>query len=456
MTTWRRVVLIVLCFVFALANAQEVEITIRGKATPGTEDWRCNAFPEIVDDLNAELAAEGDSRRVTVIPACDNTDWGEYKQEFVLSSDSGSPPEIYVAAHEDIGALSTAGYIISLDEMIKDANGQFLFDEFADVIDGLWPSVSYQGKIWGIPQDAEARPLYYSKPLLSELGWSEQDIESLPDRIRSGEFTWSDLTATALEAVESGVVAEGNGFWHRPSNGPDFLYYYFALGGELEGEDGRTLVFDTEVAERVFSVFADLTESGLMRDDMLGGLEWSEWHDSVSSAQEVLFWAGGTWNWGDWAANYRAADGGEEYLFENIGYALVPAFSDGGEPITLTHPLVYTISSAAEHPDLALRLIAKVTTAPINTLHAVGSAHIGIVKSQSDYPEYANAEFLSSVLYMLDNTTYISNSEYFNAWSSAYYQGIQAVQVGDLSPAEAAGFVAQRLQNELRDNIEIR
>lgn len=439
---------------FGLAFAQEVTITVRGKASPPTEDWRCNAFLEVVDDLNAELAAEGDTRQVTVNPVCDNTDWGEYKQEFVLASDAGEAPDIYVAGHEDIGSLSAAGYILPLDDMIRSDGGDYAYEEFADVIDGLWTSASYNGTVWSVPQDAEARPLFYSKPLLRELGWSDEEIASLPERIRSGEFTWADLMATAREAIDAGVVEEGNGFWHRPANGPDFLYYYYGFGGQLEGEDGG-IVFDTEAARQVYELFSELTESGIMREDMLGGLEWSEWHTAVSSAEEVLFWAGGTWNWGDWAVNYRADQGGQDYLFENIGYALIPPFTEGGDAITLTHPLVYTISSATEHPDLALRLIAKVTTPEINTLHAVDSAHLGIVESQADYAAYTEDAFLSDVLYMLENTTFISNSEFYSAWSNAYFEGIQAVQVGDLTPDEAVEFVVQRLQNELRDNITI-
>ena len=55
----------------------------------------------------------------------------------------------------------------------------------------------------------------------------EYQIEALPERIRSGEFTLQDLLETAREAVDKGVVEEGFGFWHRPLNGPDFWEFYY-------------------------------------------------------------------------------------------------------------------------------------------------------------------------------------------------------------------------------------
>ena len=50
---------------------------------------------------------------------------------------------------------------------------------------------------------------------------------------------------TAQQAVAAGVVAEGEGWWYRPSNGPDFLYYYFAVGGaSTEGSLAEVFVVE--------------------------------------------------------------------------------------------------------------------------------------------------------------------------------------------------------------------
>jgi len=113
------------------------------------------------------------------------------------------------------------------------------------------------------------------------------------------------------------------------------------------------------------------------------------------------------------------------------------------------------ISSQSEYPDLALLLISKATVKELNTDYAVASGHLGILKSQSDYPPYTSAKFLSATLPLLQFTTFLPNSPYWSAYSEAYYQGIQASESGDLSPEEAVDFVVDRLQNELGEHVKI-
>ncbi len=55
---------------------------------------------------------------------------------------------------------------------------------------------------------------------------------------------------------------------------------------------------------------------------------------------------------------------------------------------------------------------------------------------------------------MLEYTTFLPNSPYWSAYSEAYYQGIQAVESGDLTPEEAVEFVVDRLTNELGDKVK--
>jgi inositol-phosphate transport system substrate-binding protein len=134
---------------------------------------------------------------------------------------------------------------------------------------------------------------------------------------------------------------------------------------------------------------------------------------------------------------------------------LYPA-APGGDPITLSHPLAYLVSAQSEHPDLALALIAKVTTDEANTRHAINSTHLGILKSQADYEPYMQDVFLSDVLYMLDYTTFLPNNPNWGPYSTITYEALAAVQSGDLTAQEAVDLVIEGLENELGDDIIIR
>ena len=372
--------MLIACFVVSgglIALGQDTEtvtITVRCRAKPPMEDWRGNNFIGAAKGLNTDLEAAGDPRRVEVVIIQDNIDWGDYVTEFVLSYVANEEPDIWLTGHEYIGVQAEAGRIIALDALMKE------FPGFNSVIDSLWNSTSYKGEIWGVPQDAEARPLYFNKALLGELGWTANEIAALPDNIEKGEFTLYDMLAVGKEAVDKGVVADGNGFWMRPSNGPDFTALYYAFGGETIDVATGNLVFDEAAGLKYYQFFYDAVQNyGSMA--CLHG-DWSLWHGTITDGR-VLFWVGGTWQWAEWAEQYVKELGGEAYLWENWGFGLIPAAEEGGQPNSLTHPLVYTISSQCEHPDLALALIDKVTNYGPNTRHAIASNHLGVLKDQS-------------------------------------------------------------------------
>jgi len=168
------------------ADAVEIEtisLTARCKGSPTTEFGRCQNLVDAVDSANAELEAAGDNRRIEVNAIQDDLDWGEYKTEFELASAANEAPDIIVSGHEHIGDWATAGLLYDITDDIGD------FSQLDDVIDGLWPSTELNGSRWGVPQDAEARPMFYSKILLAELGWSDDEIDGLADRINSGDYT---------------------------------------------------------------------------------------------------------------------------------------------------------------------------------------------------------------------------------------------------------------------------
>ena len=242
------------------------------------------------------------------------------------------------------------------------------------------------------PRNADVRPLYYSKLLLGRLGWSDEEIDSLPDRILSGEFTLDTMLETAEEAVRTGVVRRGNGWWHRPVNGPDFLSYYSSQGGEVAGGDD-TLIFDKNAALTMYRILYSATQQRSILSPTLLGMEWNQWHTVVSSADRVLFSFGGSWNWADWASNYVMTVVARNSFLKTLVFAALPAGATG-KPTTLTHPLVYMISSHSEHPDLAMLVIAKATTRELNTTYAVESGHLAILRSQAGYPPYTDNRFL--------------------------------------------------------------
>lgn len=383
----------------------------------------------------------------------DSSGWGDYKKKFLLAADSGQAPDIVLSGHEDIAPWAQSGYIVPLDDMIA-ANP----DTYNNIFPSLWQSVTWNGKRWGIPQDTEARPMFYNKKKLAELGWSQQEIDSLPDRIKTGEFTLDDMITTAQQAIDKGVVKPENGYWHRPSKGNDFYQYYLAYNGQLANESGDTLVFDKQAAEKWFDFQHRVVETGITPKNIIG-TDWKIWHETVTSG-DVLFWNGGIWQFADWAKNYVQDKGGEDYLYGFVGWALQPSGITGQPGVTLSHPLVYMVTaskaSGEEQQQEAFKTITAATTPELNDLHALSSTHLAVLKTQLDQPDYAANKLLQGTAYMLDYTHFLPNNPNFGAYDEIVFRAMSAAESGEMSPQDAVARAADELQTELGDKVIIR
>jgi len=422
------------------AGPVEVELTVWAQANE-VERWRVDGPIQA-----AELVTE---YKLKVTGVRDDAGWADYKKKFTLAAEAGEAPDIVLSGHEDVPVWANAGYIVEFSDC------KARYPEFDDVIESLWDAGMWQGKLWAVPQDTEARPMYFNKTKLKELGWSDEEIASLPERIKNGDFTLDDLIATAKEAVQKGIVEPGYGYWHRPRKGGDFLQYYFSYGGRLYDPSQDKLVIVRDALEQWYTFQRRVVEEGITPENFIG-TEWSVWHDTVSHGK-VLFWNGGIWQWADWAANYVQDLGGQEYLFSFVGYALQPSGIQGKPGGTLSHPLVYMITSekasGKKNQDAACALLAKTTTPEINTLHAVGSTHLGILKSQANFPEYANDRLLSETLYMLEYNYYQPNHVMYGPYFDIVWDFMVKAENGELSPAEAAKGAVELLQIELGDVV---
>ena len=57
---------------------------------------------------------------------------------------------------------------------------------------------------------------------------------------------------------------------------------------------------------------------------------------------------------------------------------------------------------------------------------------------------------------MLEFTTFIPNHPNWGVYNSAWFEGMQSVESGDMTAAEAVDFVVERMQAELGDKVIIR
>jgi inositol-phosphate transport system substrate-binding protein len=432
----------------AVSGGEVVKISAWTIGPDAPSFYRRDNLIAAAETLNKELEREGSNQRVQVEATFESGgQWADFKQKFTLAAEAKQAPDIILAGHEDLSPWSSAGYIIELDPLVKKYEKQF-----ADIYPTLWPSVQYRGKTYAIPQDTEARPMYYRKDLLAKLGWSKEKIDGLPDAVKKGEWTMQDLIATAKEAIDKGVVEPGKGWYHRPTRGHDHYMFYFQNGGEMQDKESGKLVIVKDALEKHFQLHYDAVKTHKITPENFMGSDARQWHETVT-AGKVLFYNAGTWTWKDWQATYKVP---EQSLWDNVGYMLIPAAQKGGKPTTLSHPLVYMVTANSPNQELAFRVIAHATTPELNSKHAVESAHLAILKSQEQDPTYQKDKFLLATGYMSEFTTFIPNHPKYGVYDEVLFRLLSAVEAGQMQPQQAAEVAVDELKAQLKDDLIVK
>ena len=426
------------------AAAADYTITVWSGGSGPNDHYRIDAISMAAELLEHEAAIRGEELSIT-IEGKPYDGWEEFKQGVTLSAESGTAPNIVVTSHTDIAPWAQAGLIVAAEDYV-DLDSWPLNDLYGNLID----IASYNGIVYGIPQDAESRPFFFWKDHMRGIGYSDADIEALPGKVEAGEYTLQNVLEDAKKIQDAGLVEAGYGFYPRVSNGPDYWQFYLSFGGTIE-EDGK-LVFDRSAMSDFYQFFVDAVEAGVTRKNHIG-TPWDQWYGEVASGKAGL-WHGGTWHY----ARYTGREGLDDF-FGNIQFTLIPAGGDGGRANTITHPLMYLITDQGDEDleALAAELVTIASEPRINTLHAIKSAHLGIARSQSSVPLYADDRWASEATdRLLPHATAQPNNVNFGQYVGIMWSGLEAAWTGQKTVADAIADAETELRATLGDSIVIR
>jgi inositol-phosphate transport system substrate-binding protein len=111
------------------------------------------------------------------------------------------------------------------------------------------------------------------------------------------------------------------------------------------------------------------------------------------------------------------------------------------------------VNSQSKYPEIAFRVITLATSDDLNTLHAVGSGHLGILKTQVTYPDYAKAAYLQSAQYMVDYANFIPNHAKFSVYDNVAWSALKGVASGEMKPDQALQLVQDQLKAQIPNDV---
>ena len=422
--------------------AQDYTISVWSGGTGESENYRVDNIEIAAEELMREAAISGDDLSISVEKKT-FTSWDDFKQAVTLAAESNTAPNIIVTGHEDIAPWSQSGLIRPIEDYI-DLDAWPMNQIYPNLID----IASFNGQVWGLPQDAESRPFFFYKPHMKAIGYTDDQIEALPAKIEAGDYTLYDVLEDAKKMQDAGLVEAGHGFYPRVSNGPDYWQFYVSFGGEIQDKESGKLVFNKQAMTDMYQFFADAVEMGVTSPTHLG-TDWGQWYNEVANGKAGM-WHGGTWHY----ARYQKE--GQEDFFGNIQFSLIPEGNANGKPNTVTHPLVYLISNTGNDDvaEVASQLVAIASEPRLNTLHAIKSGHLAIGSEQTAVPLYANDRWASEATErLLPHAVSMPNNTDFGAFWTTMFKGLEASWTGQKSVEDAVADVEAEYKATMADAI---
>jgi len=173
-------------------------------------------------------------------------DYGEYFEKLETEFQVGGGG-IDVIAGDTIWTAELGAH-----DWISDVSDRFSEDARSEFVDGAIQSLTYEGKIYGVPHTMDAGMLYYREDLLERSGFSE------PPK------TWEELKEMATKVVRDqgtryGYVFQGADYEGGVCNGLEFIWTH---GGEvLDPSDASKVIIGSPE-----SVAALTTEQSMVSD----------------------------------------------------------------------------------------------------------------------------------------------------------------------------------------------
>lgn len=204
-------------------------------------------------------------------------------------------PDIAKLSHTYVAELARGDLVYDLDAF--GASGKNVKDKY---IPSTWEPITYKGKPYALPFDANVLTFSYNKDILKKAGvdapnnWDElikagKAINAVQDQIDQFE------SAFTIPVAGDGIVGGWTAFV--------FCTYLWRLGGEVLSEDGMKATFNSEAGVKAMNMMlVETRENKLVKDDYYSTVEFL--------TGRVGFIEGGSWDIKDFVNPGRNADYG--------------------------------------------------------------------------------------------------------------------------------------------------
>ena len=352
-------------------------------------------------------------------------DYGEYFEKLKTEFQAGGT-ETDVIAGDTIWTAEFAA-----NGWIADVSERFPESERSRFVDGAIRSLTYEGKVYGVPHTLDAGMLYYREDLLEKSGFSEAPT------------TWEELKEMAGKVVRDrgaryGFVFQGADYEGGVCNGLEFIWTH---GGEvLDPNDASKVIIDSPASVDALTAERNMVSDGVAPQSVANYTE-SESATTFMLHGDAVFCR-------NWPSMYSlAADPESKIDPEQVGVSPLPVGGGQRQSASCLGGDVMLINASSELKEEAWEFVKFFNSEENQKTWALEMGDLPTRTALYDNREVLKAlPMITQAKEALLNVRPRPVSGHYSEMSGAMALQFNDVLRGAISPEEAVGTLQSKLQ----------
>lgn len=298
----------------SLATPAFAQVTLKIWSIDGVDRVGiADTFSKEFDEANEDIVVE-----YRAIP------FDDLVNETLRAFATGNAPDIVSFDNPDFALFSSRGAMLDITDRVAASSVIKAENYFT----GPLNSVSWDGKLFGIPKYTDTIGVFYNKDLFAKAGISE------------APKTWAQLTEYAEKLTDPANNVYGATFSARA--GEEGTFQFLPI---IQMSGGGYDNVNTDGAAEVLDLWKKMVDNGWASKDVLSLGQWDSTgtFNSGNAAMAIS---------GPWEVDRMVEDAKFDW-----GVALLPTITEGGERSSALGGFDWGIMSTTKHPDEAFRAL---------------------------------------------------------------------------------------------------
>jgi multiple sugar transport system substrate-binding protein len=382
----------------SMENAKGDVTYCTGKDTSGAQTKAIAEFNKANPDLNAKLLEF-------------STSADEQRTQFVQRQEAKSGEcDVFYADVIWTAEFASQDWIFDMTPYVDTRKD--------DIIEATLESVTFEDKIWGMPQQTDAAFLYYRT-----------------DQVKKVPATWQEVYEVAGQ--NDGIVYQG-----APYEGLtcDFLELAYAAGGQVLSEDGKTAVINSPENVDALQFMVDGVKNGIAANGVTTYME---------EESRRYFESGRATFMRNWPYAFALGEKAPK-IKGKFAVAPFPPW-EGGETAGILGGHNLVISQFSKNPGAALKLVDFVTNEEMQILQFRDYSLAPVLAAAYDDPGVKKKyDFAGDLRDAVSQANSRPVSPVYPQISQAIYENVNEALAGRMSPEDAL----KKAQDDMQSALE--